>query len=186
MAFDFIIEESQEIKGVHIITPSISEDLRGNIWTSFYQEKIEQLLPAGLHFKHDKFSQSRQNVLRGIHGDFKTWKYVTCVFGEIHQYVVDCRKNSPTYLKWQEFLINKDNQKIILIPPSMGNAYYVTSEYAVYHYKCAYEGEYIDAGEQFTFAWNDKRIGIAWPAPNPVLSDRDMLAAVKQRKGNAL
>ena len=186
MAFDFIIEESQEIKGVHIITPSISEDLRGNIWTSFYQEEIEQLLPAGLHFKHDKFSQSRQNVLRGIHGDFKTWKYVTCVFGEIHQYVVDCRKNSPTYLKWQEFLINKDNQKIILIPPSMGNAYYVTSEYAVYHYKCAYEGEYIDAGEQFTFAWNDKRIGIAWPAPNPVLSDRYMLAAVKQRKGNAL
>ena len=57
MAFDFIIEESQEIKGVHIITPSISEDLRGNIWTSFYQEEIEQLLPAGLHFKHDKFSQ---------------------------------------------------------------------------------------------------------------------------------
>lgn len=54
MAFDFIIEESQEIKGVYIITPSISEDLRGNIWTSFYQEEIEQLLPAGLHFKDRK------------------------------------------------------------------------------------------------------------------------------------
>ena len=181
MAFDFIIEESQKIKGVYIITPSISEDLRGNIWTSFYQEDIEKLLPKGLHFKHDKFSQSRQNVLRGIHGDIKTWKYVTCVFGEIHQYVVDCRENSPTYLQWEEFIINKDQQKMILIPPCMGNAYYVKSEYAVYHYKCAYDGEYLDAGDQFTFAWNDPKINITWPTKSPILSDRDILASKKGR-----
>lgn len=179
MAFDFIIEESQKIKGVYIITPSISEDLRGNIWTSFYQEDIEKLLPKGLHFKHDKFSQSRQNVLRGIHGDIKTWKYVTCVFGEIHQYVIDCRENSPTYLQWEEFIINKDQQKMILIPPCMGNAYYVKSEYAVYHYKCAYDGEYLDAADQFTFAWNDPKINIIWPTKSPILSDRDILASKK-------
>lgn len=179
MAFDFAIKESQKIKGVYIITPSISEDLRGNIWTSFYQEEIEKLLPQGLHFKHDKFSQSKQNVLRGIHGDIKTWKYVTCVFGKISQYVVDCRENSPTYLQWEEFIIDKENQKMILIPPKMGNAYYVKSEYAVYHYKCAYEGEYLDATDQFTFAWNDPQIGIIWPTQTPILSDRDILVIKK-------
>ena len=80
---EFIIKESQKIQGVYIITPTISQDRRGDIWTSFLKERIENLLPHNLHFKHDKFSQSHHNVLRGIHGDNKSWKYVTCVYGSI-------------------------------------------------------------------------------------------------------
>ena len=176
MSFEFDIKESTKIKGIWIIKPSISSDRRGTIWTSFLKDKIEKLLPHGLYFKHDKFSESRGNVLRGIHGDNKSWKLVTSVYGEIHQVVVDCRKDSPTYLQWEEFIINKENQQLILIPPYMGNSYYISSENAVYHYKLAYEGDYIDADGQFTFAWNDPSIGIKWPTPNPILSDRDMEA----------
>lgn len=98
---------------------------------------------------------------------------VTCVFGEIHQVVVDCRHESPTYLKWEKFIINKENQLLVLIPPFMGNAYYVSSEIAVYHYKLAYEGDYIDAKKQFTIRWNDPKIKIDWPTQNPILQDRD-------------
>lgn len=173
MAFEFIIEESKIIKGIYIIKPNISFDLRGNIWTSFYKDTIEKLLPEGLSFKHDKFSQSKYNVLRGIHGDHKSWKLVTSVFGEIHQYVVDFRKDSPTYLKWEKFIINQNNQILLLLPPMIGNAHYVSSEYAVYHYKYAYEGEYADVSEQFTYAWNDPLLNIQWPTQAPILSARD-------------
>lgn len=170
---EFIIEESQKIQGVYIITPTISQDRRGDIWTSFLKERIEKLLPPNLYFKHDKFSQSHHNVLRGIHGDNKSWKYVTCVYGSIFQVVVDCRKDSPTFLQWEGFEIHKEKQKMILLPPNMGNAYYVRSQNALYHYKLAYEGEYFDAPNQFTYAWNDKRIGIEWDCNKPILSDRD-------------
>ena len=170
---DFLIKESKKIQGVYIITPTISQDRRGDIWTSFLKERIENLLPHNLHFKHDKFSQSHHNVLRGIHGDNKSWKYVTCVYGSIFQVVVDCRKDSPTYLQWEGFEIHKEKQKMILLPPNMGNAYYVRSQNAVYHYKLAYEGEYFDAPHQFTYAWNDKVIGIEWNCKKPILSDRD-------------
>ena len=173
MAIDFEIEESDRIKGVKLIMPSVSSDLRGNIWTSFIKDEIESLLPGGVAFKHDKFSASKGNVLRGIHGDNKSWKLVTCVHGEIQQVVVDCRVDSPTYLQWQKIIINKKNQVLVLIPPFMGNSYYVTSPEAVYHYKLAYEGEYLDADEQFSLKWNDPRIGIEWPADNPILSERD-------------
>ena len=173
MSIEFNIQQSSEISGVYILTPSISEDARGNIWTSFLKNEVEALLPDGLHFKHDKFSTSRSNVLRGIHGDTKSWKLVTCVFGEIQQVVVDMRQDSPTYKHWQSFTINTNNQQLILIPPNMGNAYYVNSSEAVYHYKLAYEGDYIDADAQFSVSWNDVSIGIKWRSNNPVLSDRD-------------
>ena len=63
----------------------------------------------------------------------------------------------------------------------MGNAYYVISDNAVYHYKLAYEGDYIDANEQFTYAWNDASINIDWPIDNPILSDRDMMTLSRQK-----
>jgi len=173
MAFEFEIRESKKIKGIYIVETSVSTDLRGNIWTSFIKEQIGKLIAVDLDFKHDKFSTSKKNVLRGIHGDNKSWKYVTCVFGDILQVVVDCREDSSTYLKYESFRINSDNQKMILVPPNMGNAYYVFSDIAVYHYKLAYNGDYIDANEQFSLKWNDKRININWPTNNPILSQRD-------------
>lgn len=173
MSFSFEIEESRLIKGVWVLKPSISEDLRGNIWTSFLRDEVETLIPCNLNFKHDKFSISKNNVLRGIHGDSKSYKLVTCVYGSIQQVVVDLRKDSTTYLQWQDFMINQNEQKMVLIPPNMGNAYYVDSDHAVYHYKLAYDGEYIDADQQFSLKWNDPSIGIKWLNNAPILSGRD-------------
>ena len=110
MNIEFDIQQSTQISGIYILTPSVTEDVRGNIWTSFLKDEVEKFLPNDLYFKHDKFSTSKYNVLRGIHGDTKSWKLVTCVFGEIQQVVVDMRKGSPTYKQWQEFIINSDSQ----------------------------------------------------------------------------
>ena len=173
MSFDLSIKESNKIKGVYIIKPSVSFDSRGNIWTSFMSNEIEYLLPEELKFKHDKFSKSSNNVLRGIHGDNKSWKLVTCVSGSILQVVVDLRENSSTYNDFESFEINEQDIKSILIPPSMGNAYYVKSKDAVYHYKLAYNGDYIDADEQFSYKWDNPNFNIDWPTKNPILSGRD-------------
>ena len=87
--------------------------------------------------------------------------------------VVDLRDNSPTYQSWISFDISDKNQKLVLIPPGCGNAYYVKSDNAVSHYKLAYSGEYIDYEEQFTYPWNDSRLNINWPSKEPILSNRD-------------
>jgi len=63
--------------------------------------------------------------------------------------------------------------KLILIPPGFGNAFLVLSEYSIYNYKLAYRGDYNDYDKQFTYKWNDERIGIDWPLNNPILSKRD-------------
>ena len=173
MGFGFDIHESKVINGVYIIKPSVAYDNRGNIWTSFLEEEIQSLLPDTIKFKHDKFSRSSENVLRGIHGDNKSWKLVTCVSGGIFQVVVDLRDGSDTFGCYQSFLIDEKNIMSILIPPNMGNAYYVNKSHAVYHYKLAYKGHYIDADDQFSYKWNNPDFNIDWPTNTPILSKRD-------------
>jgi len=115
----------------------------------------------------------KKNVLRGIHGDFKSYKIVQCVYGKIFQVVVDCRKDSPNYLKYDSFELSHNNPKLIVIPPGFGNAFQVLNDFAIYNYKLAYIGNYNDFDQQFTYKWNDKIININWPIKTPVLSNRD-------------
>jgi len=173
MAIEFQIAGSKKIKDLKIITPSEFRESRGSIWTSYNNQDVGALLPQHMSFVHDKFSISKKHVLRGIHGDHKTWKLVSCVAGQILQVVVDMRENSESFLHWEAFDLGGDNRQMILLPPGFGNAFYVKSDQATYHYKLAYEGHYTDADEQFTVRWDDPRIKINWPTEEPILSDRD-------------
>jgi len=172
---DFIVEKSKVFEDVMCIHPAISVDLRGNIYTTYNEEFYADILPQGLHFIHDKFATSKHNVLRGLHGDSKTWKLVSCVWGELFEVVVDMRPESPTYKKWEAYNLKADEYSQILIPPRFVNGYYVLSEHAVFHYKLAYVGDYIDAAEQMTIRWDDPELGIAWPCGQPILQPRDVM-----------
>lgn len=148
---------------------SYYSDYRGDLWTLW---KEDETYPS-IKFNHDKVSTSRKNVLRGIHGDFKSTKLVTCLFGEIYFVVVDNRPDSPTFKKWDWTMLSDKNKKSILLPPGFGNGFLVMSKHSVFHYKWSYEGSYPDVDEQFTIKWNDSTIGIDWPILNPILQKRD-------------
>lgn len=175
MAISFDIQKSSVIDGVYIITPNKFQDLRGEIWTAFTDEALGGLVPDGVRFVHDKFITSHKNVLRGIHGDHKTYKLATCLYGKILKVIVDARLESHTYMKYEKFELSPENQQIILVPAGCGNSQLVLSDTAVYYYKCAYNGAYADADEQFTIAWNDPRLNIDWGIDKPILSARDMM-----------
>ena len=116
---------SEKLPEVKIVNFNSFSDQRGSIWTSYSDIFSNELIPNEVVFKHDKFNSNRKNVLRGIHGDDKTWKLVSCPYGEIEQVVVDLRPNSSTYKKWIKFQLSETNRKAILIPPMFGNAFCV-------------------------------------------------------------
>ena len=173
MAFYIDVASSEILNEVKIFEPSVGRDSRGTIFTTYIKEPYDTYLPSGLLFNHDKFAESKKHALRGLHGDSKTWKLISCIHGEIFQVVVDMRPCSPTYLKWDSWLLNDKNKLQILIPSNYVNGYYVISENAIFHYKLAYEGEYFDVSQQTVVKWNDPRLQIKWPTNNPILQDRD-------------
>jgi dTDP-4-dehydrorhamnose 3,5-epimerase len=152
---------------VKIHQPDSFEDYRGELYTIFKQEYNE------LMFNHDKVAISRQNVLRGLHGDSKSWKLITCLAGEIYLVVVDNRPESPNYLKWDSVVLTSKNKKSVLVPPMFANGHLVLSQEATFFYKWAYSGNYPDIQDQFSLNWNDPKLNIHWPINNPILSDRD-------------
>lgn len=170
---ELTVKPSEIFKDVMIFEPSVYHDLRGNIYTSYNHDLYQPHLLSEITFTHDKFAESKKDVLRGLHGDNKTWKLVSCVYGEIYEVVVDMRPESPTYKKWESYILSSENNRQVLIPPNFVNGYYVLSEKAVFHYKLAYEGDYIDADRQFTVKWDDDLLNIQWPGTNPILQPRD-------------
>ena len=152
---------------VKIYQPDSFEDFRGELYTLFKQEEHD------LVFNHDKVSISKKNVLRGLHGDSKAWKLITCLAGEVMLVVVDNRPESKNYLKWDSIILSSKNRKSVLVPPMFANGHLVLSKKATFFYKWSYPGEYPDVKDQFTLKWNDPKINITWPILNPVLSERD-------------
>ena len=125
------------IGDVKILEPDVFTDFRGDLWTTWKKDEF----PYDAKFNHDKVSTSRKNVLRGIHGDFKSFKLITCLFGQLLFILVDNRKDSKTYLQHQSMILDDRKRLQVLVPPGVGNGFLVLSEDSVFSYKWAYEGK---------------------------------------------
>jgi len=168
--------EKTKLDGVFLITPDVFTDHRGeyietyheNSYQSYYINRIN--LPA-IDFIQDDISISYYNVLRGIHGDFKTWKLVSCLHGTICLVVVNNMLDTPQYYNHTQFILSDQNHQQVLIPPGFGNGHYVMSNKAIFHYK---QSTYYDPESQFTLKWNDPELDIDWPCVYvPITSERD-------------
>ena len=162
--------ESTTLDGVKLITPPTNfEDFRGS-YVEIYNQRLYQKLGLTEHFIQDDISTSRQNVLRGIHGDSFTTKLISCLYGTFYMVVINNDPDSPQFKKWEAFTLSDRNRKQILIPPKFGNGHVVLTEIAIFHYKQTTE---YDRQGQFTIVWDDPKYDLWWPIKYPILSKRD-------------
>ena len=73
---EFKVKNSILFSEVKIIFPDIFNDHRGIIFTDYLESYFTNTFKNKLRFGHSKFAQNFQNVLRGIHGDFKSYKLI--------------------------------------------------------------------------------------------------------------
>lgn len=158
-----------KLDGVLLIKPNIFEDFRGS-YVEIYNEAAYKENGIDIHFTQEDISTSFRGVLRGIHGDDKTWKLVSCLRGRFYFVVVNCNKELKQFGQWESFVLSDSNHWQVLVPPKFGNAHLALTEKIVFHYK---QSEYYDPKGQFTYRWDDPRFNIWWPIKNPILSRRD-------------
>jgi len=175
---DFHFYNGTKLPQIKVVQPSVYHEQRGSISTTYHSDYYDKLLPAndrnnGLKFKHDRFSKSKRNVLRGLHYDDKTWKLVSCLHGKIYLVVVDLREKQPNYGKWESFILSPETATQVLIPPMFANGHYVFEDDSIFSYKMAYQGEFNDVDKQKTIKWNSTKFNIDWPCTTPIISKRD-------------
>lgn len=158
------------LDGVLMIEPPTRfEDFRGT-YIETYNEELYRAAGVDVHFVQDDISVSSRHVLRGIHGDQKTWKLISCLQGKFYLIVINWDPTSPQYKKWQSFVLSEQNNLQVLIPPKFGNGHLVLSERAIFHYK---QNTYYNRDGQFTLIWNDPQLDLWWPVRDPIVSQRD-------------
>lgn len=163
------------IKGLVVIQPKIFGDKRGYFMESYKESFIKENFPD-IHFIQDNESRSSYGVLRGLHFQkppFEQTKLVRVIEGEVFDVAVDLRKDSPTYGKWESFLLSGINKKQLLIPKGFAHGYIVLSENATFAYKVdnPYKPEY-DSG----IIYNDPSLEIDW-----LVKENDIITSEKDR-----
>lgn len=150
-------------------TGEVSEDMRG-FFVETYNEEKYRAAGIGVKFVEDDMSVSKKGVLRGMHGDDRTWKLITCAQGTVFFVAVYGKEGSPNFGKWQAFELSDANRLRILVPPYYASGYAVLSDRAIVNYK---QSELFRLGGQFSYKWNDPRFNIAWPQGTWIMSARD-------------
>jgi dTDP-4-dehydrorhamnose 3,5-epimerase len=153
--------------------PDVYEDDRGFFKETYSTAKYQAL---GLldTFVQDSVSVSSKNVIRGLHGDPEMSKLVTVLRGKIWDVIVDLRKGSPTYLKWEGFELSDDNHVQLYIPKGFAHGFIALTDNVVFSYK---HGALHDAQREFAYRWNDPTFGITWPlVGEPLISEKDRAA----------
>jgi len=159
------------LPGVMIIEPDVFGDERGFFMETWNGRRYEE---AGLpgRFVQDNLSYSVRGVLRGLHfqNPRPQGKLVSVLRGEVFDVAVDIRVGSPTFGEWTAVTLSAEDKRQFYVPPDFAHGFVVTSEDALFFYKCT---EFHSPSSEGIVLWNDPDIGIEWPVGAPTLSERD-------------
>jgi dTDP-4-dehydrorhamnose 3,5-epimerase len=160
------------LDGVFILEPKVFGDARGFFLES-YNERVMSELGIRENFVQDNHSYSTRNVVRGLHYQIRQpqGKLIRVVMGEILDMVVDLRKSSRTFGKWEGVILSGENKRMLWIPPGFAHGFRVVSENAHVLYKAT---DFYAPLHERTLAWNDSTLKIDWQLDGePVVSAKD-------------
>lgn len=125
-------------------------------------------------WEHDSQSFNlKRDTVRGLHFQLPPYdetKLVRCARGRIWDVLVDLRRESETYGRWEAVELSEANGKCLYIPKGFAHGFRTLSDDSVVVYK-------IDAPYHAPSAsgirWNDPDLNVAWQIEDPVISARD-------------
>lgn len=160
------------IEGLIEIYPRIFGDARGHFFES-YREDLFAQNGVPFQFVQDNQSFSTAGVLRGLHfqnSPFAQGKLVRVITGRVVDVAVDIRPDSPTFGKYEKFILDATLQNMVYIPEGFAHGF-AALEDSIFSYKCT--NNYNKASEG-GIIWNDVDLNIDWEIEHPNVSEKDL------------
>jgi len=160
-----------KINGLRIIKPNIFCDNRGRFVKIFHSQTFKEF---GLEttFVESYYSLSNKNVIRGMHFQIPPEDHYKLVFvpaGKIIDVILDIRKKSKTFGKFETFELSSENGYFLYIPKGCAHGFISLADNTnvTYLQTTMYNGN-CDKGiayDSFGFDWN---------CEEPIISERDL------------
>ena len=161
------------LPGVHLIHLERIEDERGSFARSFCQREFAEhgLEPtvAQCNISHNRLA----GTLRGLHYQLPPAaeaKLVRCTRGAIFDVAVDLRPSSPFFGHWYGAELSAANDSMLYIPKGFGHGFQTLVDDTEIAYQMS---EFYVPGLAAGVRYDDPALGILWPLPISVISDRD-------------
>jgi dTDP-4-dehydrorhamnose 3,5-epimerase len=169
-----------DLPGVYLIKQRNFSDLRGNFVKTFHRTTFLEYGLCG-DFKESFFSESKKNVIRGMHFQVPPadhHKLVTIYAGSILDVIVDLR-SGENFGKYISVELSREDATAIYIPKGCAHGFLSLTEGSVVNYMTSTEhSPENDRGIRFD------SFGFNWPVDNPIMSDRDQaFPGIEEFKG---
>jgi dTDP-4-dehydrorhamnose 3,5-epimerase len=161
------------LEGAVLIRPVSHGDERGTFTRVFCAETFRRQGLEGGFVQANHSSNPRRGTLRGLHfqsGDAAEVKLVRVVAGAVFDVIVDLRPASASFRHWQGFTLSAENRHILYVPRGFAHGFLTLTDGAEVVYQVS--APYTPAAEG-GLRWDDPAIGIDWPAPVVLISDKD-------------
>jgi dTDP-4-dehydrorhamnose 3,5-epimerase len=161
------------IPGAHLVELEPRADDRGAFTRTFCAvEYAQQGLVSAFVQANSGFSVAR-GTLRGLHFQLPPHaeaKTVRCVRGAVYDVIVDARPESPAHLAWYGVELREGEPFLVYVPEGCAHGYLTLEDETevAYQTSAAYAP---DAERGIHYA--DPAVGIEWPGPILVVSERD-------------
>jgi dTDP-4-dehydrorhamnose 3,5-epimerase len=178
-----------KLKGAFVIELAPHKDERGFFARAFCQKEFAEHGLKPTIAQANIASNRLKGTLRGMHFQCppaSETKLVRCTRGGILDIIVDLRPESPTYLQHVAVELTEDNFRALYVPERFAHGYQALRDNTDTSYQV---GEFYTPGTEGGLRYDDPRLGLTWPLPVSVMSEKDRVwplldvaeSAVKER-----
>ena len=161
------------LEGAFVVELERMEDERGFFARSFCQDEFRRHGLKPLIAQCNISWNRKRGTLRGLHyqaAPHEEAKVVRCTRGAIWDVVVDLREGSATRLRWYAAELNAENRRALYVPEGFAHGFQTLADDCEVLYQMS---EFYHPELARGVRWDDPRLGIDWPLPDPILSARD-------------
>ena len=166
------------LAGACVIEPELLEDERGFFARSFCQNEFRAHGLNPVVAQCNVSFNRKRGTLRGLHYQAEPHadaKLVRCTRGAVWDVIVDVRKGSPTARKWHAVELTAENRRALYIPAGFAHGFQTLEDDTEILYQMS---EFYHPDLARGLRWDDPKLGIGWPLPDPILSPRDRAYAL--------
>ena len=161
-----------QLDGPILLEPEVHGDERGFFVETFRQELLAEHGITAPFVQHNH-SRSPRGVVRGMHFQPGLAKHVRCARGAIFDVVVDVRRSSPTFGRWEGVMLDDSSHHQLYVPAGFAHGFCVLSDVADVVYL---QDDYYDPDRQLGITYVDPEVAIEWPSAIELMGnarDRD-------------